>query len=400
MRVPILIIILLPLITISVDLYIYRVLAFRCKKHSWLKITQAVSGILFNLFIFYLLLCSKKSGTNAHIIFLMWSFFTILAIYVPKIIFVLIDLIAKIPQIFGKQRLKWLSITGACVAILLSITLWWGALVNRYSIQLVTQDIVSQRLPDSFSGLKIVQISDLHVGSFGNDTSFVAELVDKINTLSPDIIVFTGDIVNRRTDEIEPFIPTLSRLTAPLGVYSIKGNHDYGDYSQWDSQAQYLENIQRLTQIQHDMGWNLLDNTTAWLVNGKDSIAIIGVENIGDPPFKVYGDLNKAYPGNLADNKFKILLSHNPSHWDTDIKDNPANAVDLTLSGHTHAMQISIGGKSPASLRYPQWGGLYSDSIDHKLYVNIGAGEVGLPMRIGAKPEITILILSSGSQEK
>jgi hypothetical protein len=207
--------------------------------------------------------------------------------------------------------------------------------------------------------------------------------------------VFTGDIVNRRTDEIYPFVDTFAKLHAPYGVYSILGNHDYGDYSDWQSDEAKQANLQELIDIENGMGWQMLNNATAMIHCGADSIALIGVENVGDPPFHTYGDLDAAYP-TLDDGVTKILLSHNPAHWVTDICDAPDKNIALTLSGHTHAMQIAFGRISPAVFRYRTWGGRYDDSGNNNmLYVNIGVGTVGFPARIGATPEITLFTLKS-----
>lgn len=239
-----------------------------------------------------------------------------------------------------------------------------------------------------------------------NDTSFVADLVDRVNSLHPDLIVFTGDIVNRKTDEIEPFLHTLSRLSAPDGVFSILGNHDYGDYVDWKDPADREENNRRLAHYQDSIGWTLLNNERRYIVRGNDSITLIGVENWGDPPFPVYGSLEKALSASRDslyhqnDSRFKVLLTHNPEHWNQEVSH--STNIDLTLTGHTHAMQmmISLGNWkwSPAKYRYEQWGGLYERLNDRgrtvRMYVNIGSGEVGMPSRLlSAYPEITLLRL-------
>ena len=206
--------------------------------------------------------------------------------------------------------------------------------------------------------------------------------------------MFTGDIVNRRSNELLPHTGALSRITARDGVYSILGNHDYGDYCEWPSAKAKQDNMNLLRSLQKGMGWKLLLNETEWLRRGGDSIAIIGVENIGDPPFHTYGDLAISYPGNLGDTTTKILLSHNPMHWVNDISGHTDKNIALTLAGHTHAMQMELFGWSPAEWRYPTWGGLYTDPEGRQnLYVNIGIGAVGMPMRIGATPEITTITL-------
>ncbi len=244
--------------------------------------------------------------------------------------------------------------------------------------------IESAKLPAAFNGYRIVQFSDLHVGTFGNSQSIPMRLVEKINALKPDLIVFTGDIVNNRSSELIPFIPSLRNLEAKDGIVSILGNHDYGDYAKWKTES---------AKGTISIGWSALKKTasiggypqrTFLLKNGNDSIAIIGVENWGEPPFSTHGDLNKAYP-DINDKHFKLLLSHNPKHWDIEVCHTP---VDLTLSGHTHAMQMVLSvGKwkwSPSAWKYEHWQGLYEKNGKY-LYVNIGIGEVGLPIRIGLR---------------
>ena len=270
--------------------------------------------------------------------------------------------------------------------------MWWGALINRYNIDVNRVDVEIEGLPAAFDGYTIAQISDLHVGTYGYDTTYVAEVADVVNSLSPNMIAFTGDIVNRISSELEPFVGTLSQLKAPDGVYSILGNHDYGDYYNSPSDAQKQANLEHLCNLQKQMGWKMLNNAYDIVRRSNDSIAIIGVENVGDPPFHTYGDLDAAYPA-LDDPTTKILLSHNPAHWDNDIQDAPDKNIALTLSGHTHAMQMCVFGWSPAAFRYPTWSGLYKDNDKHRLYVNIGIGEVAIPSRIGATPEITLITL-------
>ena len=324
----------------------------------------------------------------------MWFLYCYFSIYVPKYLFIIIDLLGKVPQLWHRRRIKGFAHAGITVAVLTFGLMWWGALVNRYRIEVKEIEFADPSMPSSFEGLTIAQISDLHTGSYGSDTTYVAKVVETVNALHPDIIVFTGDIVNRRSKELKPFVSTLSRLNAPLGVYSVLGNHDYGDYYAWDSAADKEANMQELYRMQHDMGWTLMNNSAHTFHAGPDSLVLIGVENIGDPPFPIYGDLDKAYPGDLADSAFKILLSHNPAHWVDDIAGSPDKNIALTLSGHTHAMQMELFGLSPATFRYDTWGGMYAD-IDstRRLYVNIGIGEVGVPARIGATPEITLFTL-------
>lgn len=260
-------------------------------------------------------------------------------------------------------------------------------------------------------GIKILQFSDLHSGTWGNDTTFVSKLVDSINKQNADIVVFTGDFVNRTGKELLPFVPVLKRVKAPLGVYAVLGNHDYGGYADWPDENANKTNLQTLKDAISAIGWNLLTNQSVMLRQGNDSIAIIGVENWGEPPFNQLGDLVKAY-GNagkskeqLNDSIFKVLLTHNPNHW-TEVVQKISN-VDLSLAGHTHAMQMAfkIGDKrfSPAVWKYPEWGGLYegksSEGQPMYLYVNVGVGEVGYPSRLGnmATPELNVITLRKDS---
>lgn len=395
MRLPLLLILPVLILDILTDWYICRAVWRRCTRAAGFWRPVALwSSVILNLCLLAAIVWPKKSASDTDLTGLMWFLYFYFSIYVPKYLFVLLDLLGRLPQIWHGKRVRALGRTGIVIAVISFCLMWWGALVNRYRIDIREVEITDPTLPEAFEGLTIAQISDLHTGSYGSDTSYVAKVVEAVNSLHPDMIVFTGDIVNRRSDELTPFVSTLSRLKAPLGVYSILGNHDYGDYYAWDSLADKEANLRLLHDMQRDMGWQLLNNDSRIFHAGGDSLVLIGVENIGDPPFPVYGDLDKAYPGDLSDPAFKILLSHNPAHWIDDIAESPDKNIALTLSGHTHAMQMELFGLSPAKFRYDTWGGLYSDSDNaHRLYVNIGIGEVGIPARIGATPEITLFTL-------
>ncbi|MBD5233199.1 MAG: metallophosphoesterase [Bacteroidales bacterium] len=397
MRLPLLLILPLLILNALVDWYICRAVWRRCRRGaSFWRPASLWSSVAFAVYFIVLILWPKRQGDNAQLLGLMWALYAYFSVYIPKYVFVILDLIGKIPALWRSRRLPGSTAVASGAALLVFAVMWWGALINRYSLDVNEIDVEIPGLPSSFDGMRVVQISDLHVGSFGENTAFVEKLVSKINSLEPDIIVFTGDLVNRRTDEALPFKEALSRLRAPFGVYSILGNHDYGDYYAWDTPEDKVRNMDMMKELQAAIGWKLLNNATEILSAGPDSIALIGVENIGDPPFPVYGDLEEAYPGDLADGMPKILLSHNPAHWEDDIADSPDKNIALTLSGHTHAMQIELLGWSPAVFRYDKWGGLYTDSDgSHSMYVNIGDGEVGIPARIGATPEITVITLQA-----
>lgn len=381
------------LLAVAMDCYIFYAIQRLTTRRFWAEL-QLWSAVGFFIAFIALYAAPKKSISEEGFRVLMWVIFALCSVYIPKLIFTLCDLAGSVPRLWGAARAVWLDYAGIGLALLTFLLMWWGALINRYRIQIKEVEVTVQDLPPAFEGLRIAQISDLHVGSFASDTTFVSKLVDSINASRPDVIVFTGDIVNRSSSELKPFLEALSRLHAPHGVYSVMGNHDYGDYTAWPSVQAKKDNLKALLQMQRAMGWHMLNNSTHWLRASGDSIALIGVENVGDPPFRTYGDLKKAYP-DIDDSHTKILLSHNPAHWVADLKDNPSANVALTLSGHTHAMQFEIFGLSPAAFRYPTWGGMYTDSLGRHLYVNIGCGEVGFPARIGATPEITILTLKS-----
>ncbi len=378
-------------VNVLLDLYIYCALLSYSRSRVWAKI-QAWSALLFNSALIVAICLPKRTGNDGDLMAVMWILYSYLSIYVPKLLFVIFDVLSRLPFLWHKHRWVWMSWTGFVLGILVFVTMWWGALINRYRIQVKEETIEIAHLPQSFNGLKVAQISDLHVGSYGGNTDFVERLVENVNSLHPDVIVFTGDLVNRHSDEALPYMEILSQLNAPMGVFSIMGNHDYGDYYEWPTEDAHKKDVAKMKKRQGDLGWKMLNNAYAWLRQESDSIALIGVENVGDPPFHTYGSLKDAYP-NLNDGNIKILLSHNPAHWESEIEDNVNSNVHLTLSGHTHAMQMEAFGISPAALRYRNWGGLYKDKKGQQLYVNIGAGEVGFPSRIGATPEITLFTL-------
>jgi len=395
MRLPFFTVFIFFLVNLLTDYYLLRFLYSEVKNRVWSKI-QLWSALTFALGLIIMVCWPLKTTADGVIRTMMWILFVYISIYIPKYLFVFFDILSRLPRLWDKTRWKVLSITGTVIALGVFIAFWWGALFNRFNIEVRQVDVTIADLPARFEGFRIAQISDLHVGTYGNDTTFVSDLVDKVNSLDADMIVFTGDIVNRHTAELKPFVSALSRLSAPYGVYSILGNHDYGDYYEWENDADREADNIEMERLQSCMGWRLLKNEYEIIRIDSDSIALIGVENVGDPPFRTYGDLSEAYP-DVDDNVVKIMLSHNPAHWKADIADSEHN-IGLTLSGHTHAMQMAVFGLSPAALRYHEWGGLYSDkSGRHQLYVNIGTGTVGFPARIGATPEITIITLHRGN---
>ena len=259
-------------------------------------------------------------------------------------------------------------------------------------IQVKEFTYTSARLPKAFDGYRIVQISDLHLGTLRGREGVVENVVHEINACEPDLVVFTGDLVNYHADEVEPFREILSGIRATDGVVSVMGNHDYAQYFHWPTSADSLADIRRLQQEQRNLGWHLLLNENLVLHRDQASIAIIGVENDGRPPFPARADLKRAQQG-VDSTTFKVLLSHDPTHWRRAVL--PQTNIDLTLSGHTHGMQFQMGGFSPAAWIYDEWGGPYYDG-QRALYVNLGTGEVLIPFRLGAWAELTLITLRTG----
>ncbi|RZK47096.1 MAG: metallophosphoesterase [Pedobacter sp.] len=263
---------------------------------------------------------------------------------------------------------------------------------NKYNYQVIRKKLLFTNVPDAFKGLKIIHISDIHAGSF-TDKAAVIKGVEKIMKEQPDLILFTGDLVNDRATEMDEYMEVFSRLKAPLGVYSTLGNHDYGDYVAWESSSVKHSNLERLKEIHGELGWRLLMNENVSLEKDGEKIALIGIENwSAKGNFPKYGKLNQAYEG-TAHLPFKILMSHDPSHWSAEVQEQYKD-IDLMLAGHTHGMQFGVelpGFRwSPVQYMYKQWAGLYENN-NQKLYVNRGFGFIGYPGRVGILPEITVL---------
>lgn len=265
---------------------------------------------------------------------------------------------------------------------------------NKYNYKVKKIKLKYPNLPASFKGLRIVQISDIHSGSFTNKPA-VQKGVEKILQLNPDLVLFTGDLINNHADEMKNYMDVFSRVKAPMGVYSVLGNHDYGDYAQWPSKEAKRKNLEHLKQIQAQLGWRLLMNENVLLERNSEKIALLGVENWSSKArFPKYGDLAKAYAGTETI-PFKILMSHDPSHWDAQVRSQYGD-IDLMLAGHTHGMQFGVETPwlkwSPVQYVYKQWAGLYEKGRQ-KLYVNRGYGFIGYPGRVGILPEITLIEL-------
>ncbi len=343
-----------------------------------------------------------------------YLFATIIGLFLAKLVavfFFLIDDIRRgVQWLFGKifsadkssidtgaegiSRSAFLSWLGLAAGSTLFGSLLYG-FGNKYNYHVKKLQLSYDHLPNAFKGLKIVHISDIHSGSF-MDKKAVQHGVDKIMAQQADLILFTGDLVNNRAEEMEDYMDVFSQLKAPLGVYSTLGNHDYGDYVPWPYKGLTKDdNLEQLKKVHADLGWHLLMNEHVVLKKEKDEIVLLGIENwSAKARFPKHGRMDLAHPG-TEKYAFKILLSHDPSHWEAQVKPSYPD-IDLMLSGHTHGMQFGVeipGFKwSPVQYMYKQWAGLYEDGRQ-KLYVNRGFGFIGYPGRVGVLPEITVLEL-------
>lgn len=294
------------------------------------------------------------------------------------------------------SRSRFLTQFGVLLGSIPFLSLTYGIIRNPYRYKVFAKKISIPNLPDALKGLKIIQISDIHSGSFTLKEP-IKRAIDLINEQRPDLVFFTGDLVNNEAREMEPFLDVFDKIEAKHGVYSVLGNHDYGDYIRWESMEAKSRNMQQLFDTHHQLGWQLLRNEHRLLDINGHQVAVLGVENYSaHPRFPKYGDLATAYRG-AEQAALKLLLSHDPTHWeDQVVKD--FQDVAITFSGHTHGMQfgVEIPGWfkwSPIQYIYKQWAGLYQKQ-DQYLYVNRGFGFLGYPGRVGILPEITLLELA------
>ena len=371
----------------------------------WLISAAAVLTIVLFPFVQYF---------QTHIVFRNYIFAILVGLFFAKVIgsvFFIVDdlrrgmlwLMAKIfpgtgadfvQQRNSISRSTFLSWTGIALGGGLFTTLLYG-FSNKYNYQLRKVKLAFNNLPASFKGLRIVHISDIHSGSF-TDKAAVHRGVDMVLNAKADLILFTGDLVNDKADEMHDYMDVFNRINAPMGVFSTLGNHDYGDYTSWPSPEAKKENLERLKEIHAQLGWRLLMNEHVVLEKNKEQIALLGIENWSAfGSFPKYGKMNEAYPGSEKF-PFKILMSHDPSHWDAEVRVKYTD-VDLMLSGHTHGMQFGLENPyfkwSPVQWFYKQWAGLYKEG-KQILYVNRGYGFIGYPGRVGIMPEITVIELA------
>ena len=315
--------------------------------------------------------------------------------FVPKLIFIIvISILYFTNYLFSEsESLIVIPIVGLLSGLLPFFVILNGIFKAKYLFKVHHHTIKFDGLPKSFDGLKIIQISDLHLGSFNYAFSKLEPIIDIINNLKPNYIVFTGDLVNNYAKELKGWENVFSQLKAKNGKYAVLGNHDYGDYSQWETPLEKQENFEMIKTFYKTIGFTLLLNESEIISKNNEEIALIGIENWGKPPFKQYGDLNESLK-NVKAIPFKILLSHDPTHWVAEVIDK--TDIALTLSGHTHGMQAALEYKnfqwSPIKYKFKHWAGLYKHNNQY-LYVNRGLGWLGFPARIGMRPEITFMKL-------
>lgn len=369
------------------DIYIYKMFVSRHEASPIWKLLYFLPSLLLLAGLIYIVFFTAPKSV-AEKTYIGWFAVAFLTVVVPKLIFFLCSLLDLPLKYFLKLNVLPFSWLGMILAIVCAGCILYGAFKGKTRFDVKEVTFRSPALPKAFDGYKIIQLSDIHIGSWTHNKNALQQAVRLINEQQPDLILFTGDLVNHRAIELDGFEHILAGMKAKDGIYSVLGNHDYGPYYPWKNIRDRVDNLKDLQQREADMGWTLLNNRHVYLHKENDSIALIGVENWGLPPFNGQGDLRKAMQG--VSNGFKILMSHNPTHWKAEVI--PATDIDLTLAGHTHAMQFAIGRHSPSSWVYKEWGGMYKEGQQH-LYVNVGLGFIGLPFRFGAWPEITVLTL-------
>lgn len=394
--------VLVSLLWFLVDLYFFQAVR-TVYQHKWVWVVFWVFDFIILAVFAYFILTMRTPHPSSKAIYWVIGFGVISLI--PKLIALPVLISEDVVRLgeglfrltkggdFWPERRKFISQLTLGVAAIPFLSLVYGVWKGKYDFKVHTITLKFPNLPQAFHGFTITQLSDIHSGSFG-DKKAVEKGVAMANKLGADVLLFTGDLVNNRADEMKDWKETFSKLYAPMGKFSVLGNHDYGDYDHWDSAEEKSNNFQHLVKTHAEIGFKLLRNEALPIEKNGQQICLIGVENWGKR-FHQYGDLNKATE-KVAVDQFKILMSHDPSHWEAQVLPHH-HRIDLTLSGHTHGMQmgVEIGQVkwSPVKYIYPQWAGLYSNKDDRYLYVNRGFGFIGFPGRVGIMPEITFIRL-------
>ena len=396
-------------ILLTIEIYAYQAIKTLLKWKWALHIYQFASVALLIYIVFTVLQYDRTVGQTQKSLFTMA---VLLLVYIPKIILSLVMLGEDIFRLghgvvnyfinndnanYLPNRRKFVSQIGLGLAAIPFLSLLYGIFEGRYNFKVIKQAIFFPDLPEDFDGFTITHISDIHSGSFDNSEK-INYAVDLINQQNSDLLLFTGDIVNAKAEEMQPWIATFNRLIAPaFGKFSILGNHDYGAYLEWKSEADKVKNFENIKDLHRQIDFKLLLNEHVKIQKNNAEIAIVGVENWGKHFVKI-GDIARASNG-IEATDFKILMTHDPSHWEEEVKNHFKN-FQLTLSGHTHGMQfgIEIPGIFKWSLAqyvYKQWAGLY-ENMGRYIYVNRGFGFHAYPGRVGIMPEITVITLKKG----
>ena len=396
-------------ITVFIQLYTYQAIRAVTKIKSLLIGYWIITlGILGNFF--YAAKLAFENGFNHSVAYALGTFLALISFQILVVFLLFFEDITRLSKTlyvffssdndrkkpFLPKRRKLLSQIGLGLAALPFSSLLFGMVYGKYNYRVLKYNLVYDDLPDAFDGFTISQISDIHAGSFDNPKK-VRYGIDLINEQKSDVILFTGDMVNDKAAEILSWVEPFSDLKAAYGKFSILGNHDYGDYADWESEEEKRANLKTLFKAQKEMGFELLLNESRYLEKDGQKIAMVGVENWGQG-YKQKGDLNKAL-STVNKQDFKIVMSHDPTHWEAEIVPHPF-PVQLTLSGHTHGMQfgIEIPGWikwSPAKWRYKQWAGIY-EVENQRINVNRGFGYLAYPGRVGIWPEVTVITLKKG----
>jgi len=371
------------LILFVADVYIFFCFIRKLTKNNLLRALWFLPLIIVASAV-YLVFVKRYFGEYRDLFTLIY-----MAIALPQIIFAIISL-PDIPfRIFFRWRLYPFTMLAMLSAVGTFFIVVYGATAGTTHFKVREISYESKEVPKSFDGYKIVQISDLHLGNWKDKRAAMEKMVTMINAQHADAVMITGDLVHHRATELNGVEDILSRIEAKDRVFSVMGNHDYGPYRRFKDKAEELQNLKDLKLRQSKMGWKMLNNEHSFVSRDSEKIAIIGVENGGSQGFADYSNLPVAMKG-TANVPFKILLSHDPTHWRREVV---GTGIDITLSGHTHAGQFVLFGFSFASTRYDEWGGRYMAG-DQMLYVNVGVGQTGLAFRFGAWPEITVITLN------
>ena len=380
------------------ELYIYQGIKHLLANYSYRLLYTSITFIIYSILIYFILNLNEKNFS---------TFFSLAMIFlIPKIlggIILFIDDFIRLVQYFLKyfipkdshfpERRKFMSVLAIGSTAILAGLVIDGIIWGKFRHRVRKIKLNFPNLPNSFKGYKIIQISDVHSGSFPNPQK-LQHAINLINQQNPDVVLFTGDIVNNYAEEFKTFIQLFSQIKAKDGKFSVLGNHDYGLYGTWETPQEQMQNVPSLINYQKESGFEMLRNEHKIIEKNGEKIYLVGVENWGEPPFPQFGNLDKATKG-IPTEMVKILMSHDPTHFDAIVKTHPSN-IQLTLSGHTHGMQfgIDLGNIkwSPAQYHYKKWADLYQ-SMDKYLYVNRGFGVIGFNGRVGIYPEITLIEL-------